>query len=607
MNYRKDIQILRGIAVFLVVFYHLGFSGFHSGFLGVDVFFVISGFLMSVLYDENKKLEFYKKRALRLLPTYFVTIVATLIASIFIVTPNEYMQVFNQSLYADLFASNIGYLLQNSYFSKAEFKPLLHLWSLGVEIQFYLLIPIIFYFLKINKYFFGLLSIASVSLCFILVELHPVVSFFMMPLRLWEFLIGYAVAKYLTSNGSIVKKQHSLLGSFFLLVIILIPILNINGESLGFISGHPGIYAFFITLSTGIILSVGISKVIENSIVGSFLELIGKYSYSIYLVHFPVIVLLLYQPFSGTQLQASGLRDLLLLLIIIVSLSYGMYHLIETNLRKIRHINILLILSPFIVLVVAFFGLYAQDKMYTNTEKLIFNASLDRSEFRCGTLFTMIRPDHIMTCKLTNSNSLKNQNILFVGDSHADSIKSAFVSVAENMNTDIYFISHNNALMKGSNITSRRIISEAVNRNINSIVLHYFNNAISASAIKEVVRMANEKNILVVFIMPVPVWERHIPQALWENYKYNKALPSQTLDDYNRKTKKLYTSLNMMKYDNFIIYPVSSFFCNEKCSFVESSGEPLYFDGAHLTLTGSERLRDLFKSVINDGFAFKIG
>jgi peptidoglycan/LPS O-acetylase OafA/YrhL len=339
MNYRKDIQILRGIAVFLVVLYHLGFSGFHSGFFGVDVFFVISGFLMSVLYDENKKLEFYKKRALRLLPAYFVTIIATLIASIFIVTPNEYMQVFNQSLYADLFASNIGYLLQNSYFSKAEFKPLLHLWSLGVEIQFYLLIPIIFYFLKINKYFFGLLFIASVSLCFILVEFHPVVSFFMMPLRLWEFLIGYAVAKYLTSNGSIVKKQYSLLGSFFLLVIILIPILNINGESLGFISGHPGVYALFITLSTGIILSVGISKVIEKSIVGSFLELIGKYSYSIYLVHFPVIVLFLYQPFSGTQLQASGLHDLLLLLIIIVSLSYGMYHLIESNLRKISSVH----------------------------------------------------------------------------------------------------------------------------------------------------------------------------------------------------------------------------------------------------------------------------
>jgi len=229
MNYRKDIQILRGIAVFLVVFFHLGVTGFNSGFLGVDVFFVISGFLMSVLYDENKKIEFYKKRVHRLLPAYFITVITTLIASIFIVTPNEYTQVFEQSIFADLFASNIGYWMQNSYFSKAEFNPLLHLWSLGVEIQFYLLIPVIFYFLKINRFFLLLLFITSISLCFIVVEVSIKTSFFMMPLRLWEFIIGYGVAKYLTINGEILKKQYSLVGSFFLLVIIAIPMLSVNG------------------------------------------------------------------------------------------------------------------------------------------------------------------------------------------------------------------------------------------------------------------------------------------------------------------------------------------------------------------------------------------
>jgi len=129
MRYRKDIQILRGIAVLLVVLYHLGIGGFNSGFLGVDVFFVISGFLMAVLYDQNKKMEFFKKRSLRLLPAYFVTIAATVVASILIVTPNEYNQVVEQSVYADLFASNIGYWMQNSYFSRSEFNPLLHLWS----------------------------------------------------------------------------------------------------------------------------------------------------------------------------------------------------------------------------------------------------------------------------------------------------------------------------------------------------------------------------------------------------------------------------------------------------------------------------------------------
>ena len=78
MTYRKDIQILRGVAVLLVVFYHLGLMNFRSGFLGVDVFFVISGFLMAVMYDYNDKKSFIKKRALRLLPAYYVTIIFTI-------------------------------------------------------------------------------------------------------------------------------------------------------------------------------------------------------------------------------------------------------------------------------------------------------------------------------------------------------------------------------------------------------------------------------------------------------------------------------------------------------------------------------------------------
>ena len=135
MIYRKDIQILRGISVMLVVLFHLGFTLFQSGFLGVDVFFVISGFLMAILYSHDNKKEFFARRAKRLLPTYFIITLLTVCSAIFMVTPNEYAQVFSQSIYASSFSSNIGFWLQNSYFSKAEFNPLLHLWSLGVTIK----------------------------------------------------------------------------------------------------------------------------------------------------------------------------------------------------------------------------------------------------------------------------------------------------------------------------------------------------------------------------------------------------------------------------------------------------------------------------------------
>jgi peptidoglycan/LPS O-acetylase OafA/YrhL len=136
MQYRKDIQILRGLSVLLVVLFHLEIAGFKSGFLGVDVFFVISGYLMAVLYNPSKQKDFFLKRAKRILPAYFAIIILTLIACIPLTVPSDYNQVATQAAFATGLSSNIGYWLENSYFDKSAFKPLLHLWSLGVEIQF---------------------------------------------------------------------------------------------------------------------------------------------------------------------------------------------------------------------------------------------------------------------------------------------------------------------------------------------------------------------------------------------------------------------------------------------------------------------------------------
>ena len=139
MTYRKDIQILRGFAVLIVLLYHFGVPGFKNGFLGVDIFFVISGYLMATLYTPNNKKIFFKRRILRLFPAYFIIIIITLLLSIFILDPNEYRQAFVQANYASLFMSNIGFWYDASYFSKDHFNIFLHLWSLGVEVQFYLI------------------------------------------------------------------------------------------------------------------------------------------------------------------------------------------------------------------------------------------------------------------------------------------------------------------------------------------------------------------------------------------------------------------------------------------------------------------------------------
>src|SRR5262249_10197920 len=156
------------IAVLLVVCFHLEVAGFQSGFLGVDVFFVISGYLMAEMYEPDRKMEFFLKRAKRLLPAYFAAVIVTLLVTMVLTTPNDYGQVTRQAEFATIFLPNIGYWLQNSYFSKEAFTPLLHLWSLGVEIQFYLLLPVLWWAFARWKSAYVVTLVGSLLLCFVL-------------------------------------------------------------------------------------------------------------------------------------------------------------------------------------------------------------------------------------------------------------------------------------------------------------------------------------------------------------------------------------------------------------------------------------------------------
>ena len=602
MNYRKDIQILRGVAVLLVVLFHLDLAHFKSGFLGVDIFFVISGFLMAILYDPNEKLIFLKRRALRLLPAYFMTIILTLIGSIFILSPNEVRQISEQSAYANLFASNIGYWMQNSYFSKSDFTPLLHLWSLGVEIQYYLIIPILFYFLRISKIHLSLIALGSLSLCFLMVTVSPKTAFFMMPLRIWEFVIGYGIAKHLTSNGMPKNNTPIIqgIGTFAFLLIVAIPLIDIKGDSQSILLGHPGLYALIATLSAGIVLCAGINKTLENSLAGTIFEIIGKYSYSIYLVHFPVIVLFLYKPFSGTNLSIESNFDLLLITIIIILLSIAMYHLIEVKLRSSSKINYILFSSPIVILILIALSLSSFNILYNKKEMYIFDALQDRSSYRCGKIFRLLNPTSI-ACNITPTQTNHSHKVLLVGNSHADAIKTAFANAADNLKTSTYFIVPNDPMMKGSIITPTIIIEEAIKLGVTHIVIHYSSNDISASTISSITRLAKKRGIFISFIMPVPVWNVHIPKALWNNLEYNTALPTQNIDHYHSKLKPLRSSIEKLNYTNFRIYHLANYFCSNDCNFIDNNGIPLYFDNHHLTLTGARKLSTLFTSVIVNG------
>ncbi|MGZ8941571.1 MAG: acyltransferase family protein [Methylobacter sp.] len=597
MQYRKDIQILRGVSVLLVVLFHLEMGPFNSGFLGVDVFFVISGYLMAVLYQPERKLEFFTKRAKRLLPAYFMVILAVLVLCMAFTTPNDYNSVVKQALFAIVFSSNIGYWMENSYFSKAAFNPLLHLWSLGVEIQFYLLLPLLFKIFNRIKGSYFLLLLGSLAACFFVVGISPKTSFFMIPLRLWEFLIGYGIVMHLSQR----RKEKTFIGSWAgaacLLLLLGIPMINVDGDALGFIHGHPGISALSVSMATGVVLAAGLPPSIEKLRIASVLESFGQYSYSIYLVHFPVIVIFLYQPFSGTILKTSNSWQIFVLVSMIGTLSVLMYHFIEAPFRSDKKILWRSLAFAMGILILCPIGRIFNEFRIPKQEMKIYEAWTDRAEYRCGKINRLIDPT-ALSCEITGALEKPVHRILLVGNSHADSIKATFASVAQRKNVTVRFMVENEPLMKGG-ITPNDLIHEAQLRNVNTIVLHYSpRGGINLYSIEQIVALAKDHGINVAFIMPVPVWQEHIPMALWNHMEWNKPLPSTSLLDYYNFNRELIEGLLKINHKNFKIYQIVDYFCKNTCAMVDNTGKPLYFDNGHLTLTGSELLRGIFEQVV---------
>jgi peptidoglycan/LPS O-acetylase OafA/YrhL len=599
MQYRKDIQILRGLSVLLVVLFHLEIASFKSGFLGVDVFFVISGYLMAVLYNPAKQMDFFIKRVKRLLPAYFITVILTSIACIALTVPSDYNQVATQAAFATGLSSNIGYWLENSYFDKSAFKPLLHLWSLGVEIHFYLCVPALYSLLKKSQKAYFILLISSLAACFFMVGISSKTSFFLMPLRFWEFLIGYGVAFYITKQGKVLKSSANWLGVISLIVLICIPLLKIDETKLDFIHGHPGIYAAIVCLATAVILAVGLPQKLESLTISTVLEKLGQYSYSIYLVHFPVIVLFLYKPFSGTILKTSDIGQKFILIAIISVLSLLFYHFVETPLRSFSKTPHLLLALALAVLAIAPLGMMIQKAIVPQQEMLIYQAWSDRSPARCP-LNKRLTNLTAISCELTNNLEKPAHRILLVGNSHSDMIKTTFASVAQSKNVAVRFMVENNPLMPGG-INVRELIDDALANQIDSLVLHYSPEAIDPQTIDRVVVMAREHNLPVSFILPVPVWQEPVTTTLLNYTKHDRPLPTMTLADYEGKNRQIVENMAKIatRERNFTIYSIADRFCHDTCEIIDKTGKPYYFDSGHLTLTGSEQLRPVFEEIIS--------
>lgn len=295
IKYRPDIDGLRALAILPVLLFHAGFTVVSGGYVGVDIFFVISGFLItSILLKDIRSgsysiIAFYERRIRRIFPALFSVVLFVLVVSPFALLPDEYQFLPKEVAGALLFVSNIVSWKKSGYFSAdAEERPLLHTWSLGVEEQFYIFAPILLFFLikKFNRssaLILLVIFLASFLLSILLTHQKPSAAFYLLPSRAWELLAGSLLAFNLLpkTENSTVNELISLAG----LLCILAGVFLFDATT-----PFPGYAA-----ALPVFGSVCIIYAAEKSLVGKILSwkpvvFIGLISYSLYLWHWPLIV-----------------------------------------------------------------------------------------------------------------------------------------------------------------------------------------------------------------------------------------------------------------------------------------------------------------------------
>lgn len=598
MEFRKDIQVLRGFSVLFVVFYHLEIPGFSSGLLGVDIFFVISGYLMAMLVDKGSVVDFYKRRLRRLAPAYFVTVGVTAVVCALITVPVDFNQVLDQSIYSLFFSNNIGFWQQSSYFQKSDFNPLLNLWSLGVEVQFYIIAPFLLALLRPRPILLGLVILASIVSCVLVVGISPKTAFFHLPFRVWEFLIGASVAWYF-SNLTVKNKPNNAINYVFLATLCLILIIPVTPVNSIAVLSHPGLSAMATCVVTALIIANRLPAKFTDSHAGRSLVVLGKYSYSIYLVHFPVIVLFNYSAFNGTILGYSNYSELGLLLFTILVLSIVLHHGVE-----VRKWLVFRSPKPYALLILLGLGVSTSSVLnagrFNDQQNLVFSAWTDRSSFRCGKLFRVLNPSKRF-CKISPEISQAKGNVLLVGSSHADAIKTKFASVYSSAGYNVYFYVNNRPLLSNS-VTVSSVVKDAVELGVSSVVLHYHDTAFDDKLINNISELSEQLDKLAVqlaLLSPVPTYEYHVPKYLYSVSANASTIGAKSLEQQRQENQLFWNHADSAKWENITILETANFLCPERtCLRISESGRPLYYDGSHLTLTGSDYLKQLFKQLV---------
>jgi peptidoglycan/LPS O-acetylase OafA/YrhL len=448
-SYRPDIDGLRAIAVLLVVVHHAFPQILPGGFIGVDLFFVISGYLISTIIFQNLEngtfsfLDFYVRRIKRIFPALILVLVACLVYGWFSLLPADYKQLGKHTLAGAAFVSNFALLNESGYFDgDSKLKPLLHLWSLGIEEQYYIFWPLIVWLAwkkKINllKLCFALLVISFVANLG-LVRSSPVTAFFSPVSRFWELLVGSLLAYVKLHHHKANDTTRNNLSVWLGLCLLVTGVVFIHPER-----RFPGFWALLPELSAYFIISAGPHAWLNRVVLSNrLLVWIGLISFPLYLWHWPLLVFT-----KQSSTQEPTIQQLLLVIASSIVLAWLTYRLIERPIRfgklggrrKALFLSLLMIIVGYLG-----FNIYKRDglsfRMPQSLQKIaaFSNDYYKDSNYECliGVTDTdSTNPDHCFH-KVSNT----NKSILLWGDSYAWASYAGINKVAS-PNANVYLMS----------------------------------------------------------------------------------------------------------------------------------------------------------------------
>ncbi len=444
MEYRREIDGLRAVAVLPVILFHAGFQTFSGGYVGVDVFFVISGYLITSIILAEKRagtftlINFYERRTRRILPALFVVMFACLPLAWLWLWPAD-MKSFSQSLTAvSGFASNILFWRTSGYFeTAAELKPLLHTWSLAVEEQYYLLFPLFLILTwRLGKRWILSLLVAAAAGSLALAQLGstywPAATFYLLPTRGWELLIGAFVAFYLSSYPKPTFSQYvSQFGGAIGLLLVAYAVFVFDKQT-----PFPSLYALAPTAGTALIILFATRQTLVGKLLGNQLLVgLGLISYSTYLWHHPLFAFARHKSFDppGKCLLAT-------LAVAAVVLAYFSWRFVETPFRQKNRFSRkqIFIYGAIGSVLLASFGMLGHltngdffrryDEVITRIEAVKKESGKNES---CWNLIASTK-NLSNTCQLGVPDSSKS--FVIVGDSHAGALTDELNSAAKAAN-----------------------------------------------------------------------------------------------------------------------------------------------------------------------------